>query len=538
MSLRAPWKHLVVWLAFAAVCISATACTPNSSPVVSRNRIVYGLTLSPSGFDPHVNQSSEIGIVLRQVYDTLVYRDPDTGQFVPGLAESWTVSPDQTTYTFTLKQGVTFHDGTPFNAAAVGTTLARITAPETRSQAALGLLGPYAGYEISDDYTISIILAQPFSPLLDGLSQFYLGIASPAALNTYSNERYQFNQVGTGPYIFVEYIPDERIVLRRNPNYAWGPPFYQPPAANPIEEIEFRFFTDPSTRLTALEQGDAQVIGELPPSDARVVVGSSVIDLQTVRIPGQPDQFLFNIRQFPTDNPTFRQALLIGLNRQTIVDNIYQGFSPAAQGPLTPGVQFYLDVSADQYQFDVQQARALISTLGFVDADANGYWDDPNGDLTLRVLVPPWGEYRQIVQVIQDQWRTIGVRVEPVAVPDFPSLVSAVDSGDYNLVSLTSYGVDPAFLRTYFTTDAARNWTGFANAEFDNLMRDAVQQLDPGLRAERYGAIQQAIMDQALILPIRNKVNLIGVSSRVHGLRFDVYGWYPIIYNASYDPSG
>lgn len=130
MSLRAPWKHLVVWLAFAAVCISATACTPNSSPVVSRNRIVYGLTLSPSGFDPHVNQSSEIGIVLRQVYDTLVYRDPDTGQFVPGLAESWTVSPDQTTYTFTLKQGVTFHDGTPFNAAAVGTTLARITAPE------------------------------------------------------------------------------------------------------------------------------------------------------------------------------------------------------------------------------------------------------------------------------------------------------------------------------------------------------------------------------------------------------------------------
>lgn len=537
MSLRVTWKHLVLWVVLSASCAVFTACADNPSAEGSRNRIVYGLTLSPSGFDPHINQSSEIGIVLRQVYDTLIYRDPDTGQFVPGLAESWTVSADQTTYTFTLKQGVVFHDGTPFNAAAVGTNLARITAPETRSQAALQLLGPYAGYEISDDYTISIILAEPFSPLLDGLSQFYLGIASPTALSAYPNERYQFNQVGTGPFTFFEYVPDERIVLRRNPNYAWGPPFYKPPDTNPIEEIEFRFFVDPSTRLTALEQGDAQVVGELPPSDARVVVGSSVIDLQTVPIPGQPDQFLFNIRQFPTDNPTLRQALLIGLNRQAIVDNIYQGFSPVAQGPLTPGVQFYYEVSVDQYEFDVQQARALISTLGYVDADNNGYWDAANGDLTVRVLVPPWGEYRQIVQVLQDQWRTIGVRVEPVAVPDFPSLVDAVDSGDYNLVSFTSYGVDPSFLRTYFTTGGARNWTGFSNPEFDNLFREAVQQLDPQLRTERYAAIQQAIMDQALILPIRQRVNLNGVSSRVRGLRFDIYGWYPILYNASYDPS-
>src|SRR5690606_547926 len=197
--------------------------------------------LSPSGFDPHVHQSSEMGIVLRQVYDTLIYRDPfNGGAFVPGLAESWSVSTDQTIYTFTLKEGVTFHDGTPFNAAAVAANLNRIVAPETRSQYALALLGPYSGFEIIDDRTIAIRLSEPFSPLLDALSQFYLGIASPTALNSFSIERYQFNQVGTGPYRFVEYIPDQRLILRRNPDYAWGPSFYDAPESGIIEEIEFR----------------------------------------------------------------------------------------------------------------------------------------------------------------------------------------------------------------------------------------------------------------------------------------------------------
>ncbi|HVO41195.1 MAG TPA: ABC transporter substrate-binding protein, partial [Aggregatilineales bacterium] len=106
------------------------------------NRIVYGLTLLPSGFDPHINQSSELGIVLRSVYDTLVYRDPDTKQIVPGLAESWEISPDGLTYTFHLRSGVRFQDGTPFNADAIAYNFDRITNPANKSQKAVFLLGP------------------------------------------------------------------------------------------------------------------------------------------------------------------------------------------------------------------------------------------------------------------------------------------------------------------------------------------------------------------------------------------------------------
>lgn len=522
-------------LTLCLITIALAGCDSSDPQQAAVNRIVYGLTLSPSGFDPHVHQSSEMGIVLRQVYDTLIYRDPfNGGSFVPGLAESWTVSADQTVYTFTLKAGVLFHDGTAFNAAAVAANLNRIVAPETRSQYALALLGPYAGFEIIDERTIAIRLSEPFSPLLDALSQFYLGIASPTALNAYPIERYQFNQIGTGPYRFIEYIPDQRLILRRNPDYAWGPSFYSLPETGVIEEIEFRFYTDPATRMAALEQGIAQVMGDLQPADARTLIGDSQIQILTVPIPGQPDQFMFNTRRFPTDNLTFRQALLTGTNRQALVDAVYQGFSPPATGALTAGVQFKTNAGAQMYGFDSQQARALISTLGYVDSDNNGFWDANGADLTVKVIVPPWGEYRQMVQVLQDQWRSIGVRLVTVSVPDFPTLLEKVTEGDYNLVAFTTYGVDPAFLRQYFITGAPRNWTGFSSPELDNLIIDAVRQLDPAIRQDRYGIVQQVVMDQVLILPLRQRINLNGVSARVNNLRFDVYGWYPILYNASY----
>src|SRR5690606_14925195 len=149
-------------------------------------------------------------------------RHPDTNEIVAGLATDWSISEDGLVYTFTLRQGVVFHDGTPFNAQAVGTNLDRITSPQTASQLAAFLLGPYAGYEVIDDYTIRILLSSPYSPLLDSLAQVYLGIASPTALSQYSENRYQFHQVGTGPFQFVELVPGDRLVIERNPDYNWG----------------------------------------------------------------------------------------------------------------------------------------------------------------------------------------------------------------------------------------------------------------------------------------------------------------------------
>src|SRR5450432_3277640 len=156
------------------VTVLGGARRPSAAPV--KNRIVYGLTLMPDGFDPHINSSTQMGIVLRSVYDTLVYRDPHSKVIVPGLASKWDVSGDWLTYTFHLKTGVKFHDGTTFDASAVAATLDRIMNPDIHSQKAIFLLGPYDHYTVADAQTIELTLKSPYAPLLDALSQFYLGI--------------------------------------------------------------------------------------------------------------------------------------------------------------------------------------------------------------------------------------------------------------------------------------------------------------------------------------------------------------------------
>jgi peptide/nickel transport system substrate-binding protein len=528
-------RRFLIFLAMVfSVLMMVTGCGKDREPAATR--ITYGLTLMPSGFDPHINRSTELGIVLRQVYDTLVYREPDTGEFVPGLATEWTVSDDGLTYTFTLRQGVTFHDGTPFDALAVGANFDRITEQGTTSpsQKAQFMLGAYTGYEIIDPYTIRIALAEPYIPLLDSLSQVYLGIASPTAIAAVSRETYQFHQVGTGPFEFIEYVPGDRIVLRRFDDYAWGPEFYQTDSNGPlVDEIVFHFYEDEPTRTLALESGDADIMGEIPPVDARTLSGSNTIQLVPVSVPGQPLQFIFNTQRFPTDNPVTRQALIFATNRSAIVDTVFQGFSPIAWGPLSSPTLYYSPDVQGVYAYDPQRARDMLASLGYLDGDNNGYLDVGDGNLQVVLLVPNWGRVPLVAQLIQDQWREVGVQVILQPVPGFNALLEAVDSGEYNLASFDTAGLDPAFLNEFFATDGPSNWTGFSSTELDVLLQSAVQEGDDATRRAIYREIQRIIMNEALILPIREYVNLNAANARLQGLRFDPYGWFPLLNNVA-----
>lgn len=511
-------------------------CMPGAaaSQIDEAHRIVYGLTLQPTGFDPHIHASSEMGIALRSVYDTLVYRDPASQTFVPGLAESWTISPDGREYTFTLRENVTFHDGTPFNAAAVGANLDRITNPATASQKALFLLGSYTGYTIVDDRTITLTLEDPYSPFLDSLSQPYLGIASPTALAAYSNERYQFYQVGTGPFTFVEYVPGDRLVLRRNPNYAWGPSFYTPPAANSVNEIEFRFFTDPAARALALEGGEADVMGELLPLDARTLNASDQVALKPVTVPGQPLQFLINTRRFPTDELVVRQALIVGANRESIIDAVFQRLSPIAWAPLSAATPYYNADLTGAYEFNPVAARDALISLGYADSNNDGVLERSGVDLEVKIIAPVWGQIPDVAQLLEAQWRSIGIRTTIEQVPSRSAMFDLIATGEYNLAAWYEFGTDPVYLNRYFSSTGDMNWTGFSMPELDGLLLEAGRQSDDNARRSLYYQAQQTIMEQALILPIRDYVNLNGYSRRLNEIAYDAYGWYPLLNNATF----
>lgn len=514
------------------------ACTPE----VAQERcspprcIVYGLTLSPSGIDPHINQSSELGIVLRQVYDTLVYRHPQSKAFVSGLAERWEVSADGLAYTFYLKRGVQFHDGTPFNAQAVARNIDRILDPAIASQRARFLLGTFARYEVVDEYTIRFIMSQPYSALLDGLSQVYLAIASPKALDAYQEDvtRYQFHQVGSGAFRFVEYLPEDRIVIERVANYAWKPEFYGDVPQGAIERVEFRFYRDPSTRLSALESGTAHIMGEILPTDARGATSNERLRLYPVSVPGQPLQFYFNTKQAPTDRLQVRQALIYAINRTLLSEAVFQGFSPMAWGALSAVTAYYAPSQQGTYAYDLASAQTLLTEAGYQDSDGDNMLDLDGEPLTITIVQPPWGLVPQVVQLLQDQWRSIGVRVNVEPVTGFVALTEKVREGKYHLVSFDTFGLDPSFLNARFLSDGALNWTGYADSELDGWLRRAASETSEEARAELYRLAQERIMAQALILPIRDYVNVNAAVSNISGLVYDPYGWFPLLYAVVY----
>ncbi len=500
------------------------------------NRIVYGLTLNPSGLDPHIHVSNELGIPFFSVYDTLVYRHPQTMDFVPGLAERWEMAPDGLSWTFMLRRDVTFHDGTPFNAQAVAANLDRIADPELASGKSLALLGPYTGYTVVDDYTITLHLSEPYAPLLDGLSQVYLGIASPAALSKYSKNTYQWHQVGTGPYRLEEVVPGDRIILRRNPDYAWGPVFYAETTDQSVDTIEFRFYTDPATRSLALESGEVQMIGELLPTDVELLLGNTQLRVFRVPIPGQPQQFFFNVNRAPTDELAVRQALLYATNRTEIVDAVFQGQSPVAHGPLTAVTPFYDPAVEALYPFDPTFAQSLLQGAGYGDSDNDGIWDRDGEPLRLTMVFPSWNQTPEVAQLIQSEWRDIGIEVELIRVPDFPTLRSYALEGDFNLIAFYDFGVEASMLNRFYATDGANNWSGYSDPELDNWLHEAVRQVDADTRAALYSSVQQRLMEQAVVLPIRDYVNLNGTTAKLEGVIFSAQGWWPLLRNLQLRP--
>jgi peptide/nickel transport system substrate-binding protein len=495
------------------------------------NKIVYGLTLNPSGFDPHIHVSNELGIPFFSVYDTLVYRHPQTMEFVPGLAERWEMSPDGLAWTFYLKQGVTFHDDTPFNAQAVAANLDRIMNDEIASGKARFLLGPYTGYQIVDDYTITLNLSEPYAPLLDSLSQVYLGIASPAALAEYSKNTYQWHQVGTGPYKLTDFVPGDRIVLRRNEDYNWGPVFYAQATNQSLDTIEFRFYVDPPTRSLALQSDEIQMIGELLPTDAELLVGNTALRIIPVDIPGMPQQFFINTQRAPTDDLAVRQALLYGTNRTAIVEAVFQGRSPVAHGPLAAVTPYYDAAVEELYPFDPDYARGLLAGVGYVDEDADGMLERDGEVLTITMVFADWNQMADVAQLIQSQWRDLGIELDLIQVPDYPTLLEYVEKDEYHLIAFTDFGVDASILNRFYLSDGSGNWSHLNDPEVDNWLLEGMRQSDPATRAPLYGSVQQRVMEQAAVLPIRDYVNLNGTSARLDGVIFSAQGWWPLLRN-------
>jgi peptide/nickel transport system substrate-binding protein len=520
---------------------------PALQPLVARAQdvpqggtLTYGVGFDVDGtLDPQVtNYDSTIRIMLN-VCEPLIWM-PTATEFAPGLAESWEVSEDGLTYTFKLKEGVTFHDGTPFNAEAVQFTFDRVV--ESRKLTAAGeevdpetVIVPGQGFnqidaydhaEIVDDYTINLVLSRPFGPFLSGLNG-YLGVVSPTAVQEMGLAEFGRKPVGTGPFMVQEWVEQDHVTLVKNPDYNWGSSFFEHSGAAYLDEMIYKFISDDAVRTGTLLSGESQYIDGVDPLQlADLQENPDIVIIQQGQ-PGTGYILLFNLArtESPQSDVMVRRALSYALDKEAMNQAVWGGtFSPAAS-PLMKPTLGYEPKTEEVYTHDPAMANSMLDEAGWA---LNGEIREKDGQpLTLYWPTQDRPNDKAMATFVQGAFREVGVDVvvEPM---EQGAYSERQEAGDYDLSFLWFSYADPDVLRTLFFSENIGNfnYANYSNPEVDQLLLDAAAATDTEVRQELYSQIQLQMLEDAVTIPLADSITYNGKRANLEGDFLDFLASY------------
>ena len=501
---------------------------------IDGSELTIGVHYEPSGVDPHIGAAELALQMTNAVFDTLVNKTLD-GDYLPGLAKRFDISADECTYRFFLRDDVCFHDGTPFNAAAVKFSLDRACDPANQSQLAGSLLGPYRCCRLIDDYTLEVELASPYALLLDALSQGWLAPVSPAAVERLG-DGFARAPVGTGPFIFEEWLPGDCITLVRNPDYRWAPPQVDNRGAAHLQKITFKFLRDDDARSDALESGEVDVIFFTPPGDAARLRANPAFRIDTCPIRGVPVCMMMNIAKAPTDDLAVRRAISYAIDRPALIDEVFHDEFVRAYGPVSQFTLGYESIVENFYPFDPAKARELLDAAGWLPGE-DGVRERNGVKLRVDFYALPVNFYPQFGSIISRQLAEIGIRVE-VTILDPVSWIKAGMRGDHHLIPQGKYASSSQFLSfVYHSRHSGPDGYGWSkrgaahNPRLDRLLDRAEGILKPENFIPLLNKAQTIIMEDALAVPLHCNTNIVASRREVRGIRFDAIGAYPYFHD-------
>lgn len=481
--------------------------------------LVFARGGDSESLDPGSTTDGESSRVTQQVLEGLLTFEKDSFELLPGLAHDWEVSDDGLSYTFYLEEGVTFHDGTDFNAEAVKTNFERWADPDHEYAfsddgyvySMYGtMFGGFKGEEghvieeinVVNDHEIEFILNQPLGFFLQNLGMSYFAITSPAALEEYGPEINE-NPVGTGPFKFVSWTKDDSIVLEKFEDYRVD-------GLPKLDRVIFEVIPDNAARLIALRSGEVDIMDGLNPDDAAGVEAEEGLELLT-RAENNIGYLGFNTQSEPLDKVEVRQAINYAIDKQAIADALYAGYATTAKNPLPPGYLGYND-DVEAYEYDPDKAIELLAEAGFADGLEIELW-------TMPVARPYMPDPETVAQIIQSNLADVGVTANIVREEWAPYLEKTAQ-GEHQLYMLGWSGTngDPDYFLSsllHGSNVGSSNREFYQNDKVDELLDAAKRAIDQDERADLYAQAQELISEDSPMVTLVHSTPVMATTSNV-----------------------
>lgn len=482
---------------------------------------VFGKAKDAVKLDPADISDGESSTVTGNIFEGLLQFADEATTVEPALATSWTISPDGLTYTFKLRDGVKFHDGTPLDAEAVKFNFDRQRLPKHPYR--FDGHFEYWGYFFKDvtdvvtpdKMTVVLKISKPDATFLTNLALFTMGISSPAAIKQYGQDYFK-HPVGTGPFKFKKWVPMEKIVLERNDAY-WG-------SKPKVERLIFKPVPDNAVRLLELENGSVHGVDGINPDDVARIKQNPKLKL--ISQPGMNVGYLaFNMLKKPLDNRQVRQAMNMAINKQALVNAFFSKgeLGMVAINPIPPVIWGYNDQVKD-FPYDPDGAKRLLAEAGY-----------PNGfDLELwamSIARPYMPQPQQVAESIQSDLQKIGIRAK-IKTVEWGMYLNKLANGEHEAALggwIGDNGDPDNFLYTLLDPDNAKpgsasNYAFYNNPKVHDLLLRARQVTDQKVRSKLYQEAQLYIKEDAPWATLFHATQFAAVRSHVDGFRLHPTG--------------
>ena len=527
-----PSRRLLLAAPLVAALLGTAACGGTTAAGGSRDAagsFRFALASDPSCLNPRVAGNNDAAYPSRQLVDSLTDQDPETGAIKPWLASSFEVNKAATQFTFTLRDGVTFSDGTPLTADVVKQNFDEIISHGAAQAQSLQFLTGYQRTVVVDGTTARVEFAQPNAQFLQATASHFLGLLAPSSLSVDPVNRCDANIVGTGPFVLDHYTRNTEVVETRRAGYAWGSSLWTHTGEAASARLELTVIPEAGVRTGSLRSGQVDAIGGVPPQDEATITAGGVT-LQVRPNPGQVFTLTPNVRRPALKDVRVRQALSLAVDRASVVKAALSPSYRPATSPVASTTPGYVDLGSELVH-DPERAGALLDAAGWVPG-ADGIRVKDGQRLTLVTYwATNFNPNQAALELIQQQARQVGIEIDLNSVP-IGELQARLATGDFDLSWGNSTRPDPDILRNTFWRDGTAPY-GITDAALVTALRGQQTTVDAKARAADAATAQRVIVDQALGVPVFELTTVLGLRPGVTGVRFDSYSRLQLVAAAS-----